>query len=560
MGALVGGAAPAQPPPPLDSGAQQVCARPMPGSLIEEPAQLRSRNGELRVALTITSRTDEQGHTRYCYFDAAGHQAPTLRVQPGDLLTLTLRNRITAPAGSGASANPAPGRDPCDGGPMSAFSTNLHFHGLAVPPVCHQDETLHTLLQPGDLPFEYRVRIGAGQPPGLYWYHPHVHGFSEEHLLGGASGAIVVEGTERLVPEAKNLPERILVVRDERMGSTAAGIPSDLQRPTKQLSINYVPVHYPRYLPGRLQMQPGARELWRVLNASADTYLYLYLEYSGTRQLLGLVALDGAPLGTAQRSAQPRVRQTTFVFMPPGARAEFIVQAPPAGVTGRLLTGYVDRGGGDEAPASRPGAQGPDTGDHDPLRPLAEISVAAEARRPQTARSSSAIANAKVSAPLATLHPLHQRRLYFSEAPAPPGDPNGPTLFFITEEGRPPAVFDPGRTQADITVRQGAVEDWTIENRSREVHTFHIHQLHFVVVARAGQALSEPDLLDTVNLAAWRGYAAYPSITLRMDFRDPRIVGLFPFHCHIAQHLDGGMMGTVRVLPANAPRSLPASP
>src|SRR5262249_15702706 len=113
-----------------------------------------------------------------------------------------------------------------------------------------------------------------------------------------------------------------------------------------------------------------------------------------------------------------------------------------------------------------------------------------------------------------------------------------------------PAVFDPSHERADITVRQGDVEDWTIENRSREVHAFHVHQLHFRVVARSLQPVTEPDLLDTVNVPAWRGVGSYPSITLRMDFRDRRIVGLFPFHCHIAQHLDGGMMGTVRVLPA----------
>jgi hypothetical protein len=32
-----------------------------------------------------------------------------------------------------------------------------------------------------------------------------------------------------------------------------------------------------------------------------------------------------------------------------------------------------------------------------------------------------------------------------------------------------------------------------------------------------------------------------------MDFRDPSIIGTFPYHCHILQHEDGGMMGTIRV-------------
>jgi FtsP/CotA-like multicopper oxidase with cupredoxin domain len=37
---------------------------------------------------------------------------------------------------------------------------------------------------------------------------------------------------------------------------------------------------------------------------------------------------------------------------------------------------------------------------------------------------------------------------------------------------------------------------------------------------------------------------------LRMDFRDPAIVGTFPYHCHLLDHEDAGMMGVVRVEPA----------
>ena len=40
-----------------------------------------------------------------------------------------------------------------------------------------------------------------------------------------------------------------------------------------------------------------------------------------------------------------------------------------------------------------------------------------------------------------------------------------------------------------------------------------------------------------------------PSVKLRMDFRDPDIVGTFLYHCHLLEHEDGGMMGTIRVLP-----------
>jgi len=48
----------------------------------------------------------------------------------------------------------------------------------------------------------------------------------------------------------------------------------------------------------------------------------------------------------------------------------------------------------------------------------------------------------------------------------------------------------------------------------------------------------------------WDGRSAqFPSVKLRMDFRDPEIVGTFPYHCHILQHSDGGMMGLIEVRP-----------
>ena len=104
-----------------------------------------------------------------------------------------------------------------------------------------------------------------------------------------------------------------------------------------------------------------------------------------------------------------------------------------------------------------------------------------------------------------------------------------------------------------LRVHQGDVEDWLIENRSRETHAFHIHQTHFLILERHGVPVQEPYLRDTINVPYWDGFSPqYPSIKLRMDFRDPNIVGTFPYHCHILQHEDGGMMGTIRVLPAPA--------
>jgi FtsP/CotA-like multicopper oxidase with cupredoxin domain len=120
----------------------------------------------------------------------------------------------------------------------------------------------------------------------------------------------------------------------------------------------------------------------------------------------------------------------------------------------------------------------------------------------------------------------------------------------LTVDGDHPAPYDPNATAPNITVQQGDVEDWIIENRSRELHAFHIHQIHFILEDWNGIPIDEPFLRDTVNVAYWDGKSpVYPSVTLRMDFRDPNSIGTFVYHCHLLEHEDGGMMGTIRVVP-----------
>src|SRR5580658_598688 len=180
-------------------GAPETCPRPAPGSVVTEPVDLRSRNGVLKLELTVHNAKQSDGSIRYCYIDENGAESPTLRVNPGDLVVLTLRNDLTAFDAAAATtaqqhrhAGSKKNGNSCSGDLMTRESTNLHFHGLTIPPVCHQDDVLHTSIQPGDLPFEYRFRIPADEPPGLYWYHPHIHGFTKQQVLGGASGAFIV--------------------------------------------------------------------------------------------------------------------------------------------------------------------------------------------------------------------------------------------------------------------------------------------------------------------------------------------------------------------------------
>ncbi|MGA3082645.1 MAG: multicopper oxidase domain-containing protein [Terracidiphilus sp.] len=553
---------------PLNAqSAKDACPRPAAGGIVEEPEDLRSRNGVLEAELTIVNEANPDGSIRYCYIDAAGRESPNLRAAPGDLVILHLKNALSDPSsGTGppahvhSSMHPgkigAPSDDPCASGIMSAVSTNLHFHGLTIPPVCHQDEVLKTSVQPGDAPFEYRFRIPGDEPPGLYWYHPHIHGFSKAPILGGASGALIVEGIERVKKAAAGLPERVLIIRDQDLmnpnappsksepvtpkflvdrDGDAANTGTGFGKPAKDLSINYVPVPYPEYPPAAIQMRPKERQLWRVLNASAITYLNLAVLFNRVPQPLELVAMDGIPMSHDDPTGET-VDAQTHLGLPPGARAEFIVTGPTEGQSGLLVTRSVDTGPG---------------GENDPNRALATIVASPSAPEPRSRlQSSPQPLPASSKAWVGSVAPARVRRLYFSEKLAVPDDPTSAVEFYLTVDGQEPKMFDMSSDIPNIVAQQGTVEDWIIENRSSELHAFHIHQLHFLLLDYMGKPVNEDFLRDTVNVPYYNGRTlSYPSVRVRMDFRDPNTVGTFVYHCHLLEHEDKGMMGSIRVDP-----------
>jgi FtsP/CotA-like multicopper oxidase with cupredoxin domain len=589
LAACLGSSGSSQAPDPSSDPDSPIdfCQRPEPGSEVPEPQDLRSHDGVLQVDLTLHNQKQPDGSTRYCYLAPDGALSPTLRLKRGELLVLRFKNSLNnyglknsgaaVPVAAHAHDQPeAPLEgpictsqkrpDPCVSGAMTATSANLHFHGLTVPPVCHQDDTLKTSIQPDDPPFEYRFRVPADEPPGLYWYHPHIHGFSKVQVLGGASGALIVEGIEQAIPAVAGLPERVLVIRDQDLlnpdappsksepvvpknqldsdGDTANNA-SGFGKPAKDLSINFVPVPYPDYPPATIAMKPGERQVWRVLNASAITYLNLAVLFGRTPQMLGVVAIDGVPIHF-NGSPAPPIARVNHIGVPPGARAEFIVDGPPLGVPALLVTRTVDTG-----PA----------GENDPNRALASVVAAADAPEPQAKLPMDPAPLPPAALPwVGDVTPVRVRKLFFSEQPTDPANPNSPTTFYITLDGKTPVPFDPRSDVPDIVVKQGDVEDWIIENRSMELHDFHIHQLHFQLRDWSGLPVNEPFLRDTVNVPYYNGrMLRYPSVRLRMDFRDPNIVGTFVYHCHLLEHEDGGMMGRIRVESADTPVSIESS-
>jgi FtsP/CotA-like multicopper oxidase with cupredoxin domain len=414
---------------------------------------------------------------------------------------------------------PPPGKICGDGGDMTLSSTNVHFHGLNVPPTCHQDDVLTTLIQPNKPAFKFNIQIPKNEPPGLYWYHPHVHGFTEFQVNGGAAGALIVEGMDKIRPEVAGLKERVFVIRQQYLVPWVPG--------PYQLTINYQLANFPSFPSPVIKMKPNEKQFWRVANATIQDFMPLQVQFDGKPQKLKLIALDGYPL------PKPRLEET--ILLPPAGRAEFIVEAPSSATSAIFISNAYSTG---------------PTGNPDLEQRLANIelttdSEAMEETKPVAPATQPPSAGMKFAG-LSKLTPSAQRKLYFSEEF---GGTNGPIQFYITVDGQKQKVFEPNEKPV-ITTKVGAVEDWTVENRALETHAFHMHQIHFLVTEVDGKPVKNQDLRDTIEIPFWEGPGhPYHSVKMRMDFRDPTIAGTFVFHCHVLLHEDLGMMHKILVLP-----------
>ena len=508
--------------------AQDCPARPASGTVVADPFNIVSQSGALTAKFVLGHSVDGSGYTHFCYKYQAPSQiveAPTLRVNPGDVLNLDvvdgIKNvgpaKMTVPRMNMA----APTGTVCgDGGVTTVNSTNVHFHGMNVAPVCHQDDVLNTLIQPGTAGFQYNLQIPTTQPPGLYWYHPHIHGFTEFQVNGGAAGALIVNGMEKVRPEVAGLTERVFVIRQQYLVPWIPG--------PYLLTVNYQVAPFLGVAP-IIQMKPGEKQFWRVANATLQDFLQLQIQVNGVLQPMEMIALDGYPLAAT--------RNETTILIPPAGRAEFIVQAPASGNAVFFTNEYNT---------------GP-TGNLDLSQSLANIetssptgaAISAQVPATQMPKSTPPSADGVKFLNLAEQPATIQRKLYFSEEF---GGTNGPIQFYITVEGQKQKVFEPNEAPV-ITTKVGAIEDWTIENRALETHAFHIHQIHFRVLEIDGKPAANNDLRDTIEIPYWSGSGPYHSVKLRMDFSDPTIAGTFVFHCHILLHEDLGMMHKILVSP-----------
>ncbi|MGO9454396.1 MAG: heme-binding domain-containing protein [Candidatus Binataceae bacterium] len=512
------------------------CRRSVAGSIVQNPPALCSHDGVLTVNFSYQTTTDADGRTLFCFMTPDGLENPTLHVLPGDRLIINVTNNTPA-APVLMEINPPN----CGQAELTASSVNIHFHGTDTRPTCHRDDVIHTAINSGQS-FRYDIQIPTDQPPGLYWYHPHAHTVVETALQGGASGALIVEGIQNVQPSVAGMDQCILVIRDQNVVGSP---PPGGKVPSWDLTLNSIPIAYPTNTPAVIQMQPGKSQLWRVSNSSSDSILDLQVQFEGTAQTLQIVGLDGFPTGSEGGTRLGTIIGAQDILLPTGGRAEFIVQAPLSAATKANFVTLAINAGRD--------------GDNDPQRTLATIETVYNSTAQAVTGAERAIPASRSpvlrrrTENLATATPAANRALYFSE--------NNPlSQFFITVDGATPTLFNPNNPPAIVTT-QGSVEDWTIENRTLETHEFHLHQLHFLVLAQDNFQINgslpapsiQGQLVDTLQVPFWDGDPShpFPKVKVRMDFRGADI-GDFVYHCHIAEHEDRGMMAVIRVMPSTS--------
>jgi len=346
-------------------------------------------------------------------------------------------------------------------------------------------------VQPGET-FRYEVRIPASgrQGPGLFWYHPHAHGFVNDQVLGGMSGALVVDGIEQLFPLLHGLPERFFLIKHVKLDDES-----------EIVSIN-------GQVNPAVVMRAGEMQFWRIAHIGASKFFRFGVEGIS----LYVVATDGHALS--------RPRRISEFFIGPGERIDAIAVAPPAGKYPMRTISFQNE-------AWRP------------PEPVLQLAVVSSSGSSSSAAIEDEILRQRGAGPQwideIRAAPIARRRTLVYSRTA------DRKVFMI--DGH---VIDEART--DQTVKLGDTEEWTVVNMDQQYHSFHIHQTPFLVTEVGGVSSNDDSLRDTFSVppATDQGPGL---LRVVIPFTDPVIVGRFVYHCHAVDHEDKGMMGVIQVAP-----------
>jgi FtsP/CotA-like multicopper oxidase with cupredoxin domain len=484
---------------------------------------------------------------------AGGFPAPTVRLRAGDTLRIRLVNRLPASPKGQSSLQFLNYQN----------STNLHFHGLHVSPEKEGDlygDYVVDMPEAGVLPGaerQHQIVLPSNHPPGIFWYHPHLHGSSGAQVASGMFGAIVVEDPANSIFDPATVRERIIFVHKYSLnasGRTDSFYDSALTKPSAfLLNGSYQPT---------IVMRPGEIQVWHFIN-SATFYPFNPVLDGHTMQAF---LRDGDPIPggllpiNAETAAKfdPNTWASNIQAWPggvasPGSRISVLVKASdiPGDYPLRsalspwtpfaLLPQYAEvvarvRVQGEPVRMELPSLTTVTAyaSRYDDFTPITNTELAENGGVTRNlVLGIVPVTDARVSQPLRAVE----------EWSVPTGDEQGPAIFstwvFGAGTDQALAPFQSSSAMAQ-TVKLNDVEEWTVASVDGFPHPFHIHVNDSYVVKINGEPLAEPFWADTIAIPP-KG-----SITFRIRFKDFK--GKFVWHCHALEHEDLGMMQLVEVV------------
>jgi L-ascorbate oxidase len=288
-----------------------------------------------------------------------------LQLSPGDVLRVHLVNRLPT--------NPALFMGDSVDEFLQLSPTNLHLHGMLVSPryATADDATwgdnvfVYNFNSANGAPLlgsnihgsvvfdavDYRIPIPANHPSGLYWFHPHIHGISQDQITAGLSGILTVgqigdyacAGTTCRAANETVPPVRHLILKDTQVlangtiqyqlrsdfcGGQALGSTEIAAGQGSCAGVDRSGAGDADYTGGRWyftingQQYPSvtisapAGQVLRIVNASASaTYdLNLWNALEHRQMLMQVISIDGVSIDVGAGGQASAIEQTASRF------------------------------------------------------------------------------------------------------------------------------------------------------------------------------------------------------------------------------------------------------
>ncbi|MEI9887657.1 MAG: multicopper oxidase family protein [Rhizomicrobium sp.] len=500
---------------------------------VESVGSVLTTTLDLRYSDPAITKIGQCGLTLRTY--NGGLVGPTLRVKPGDLMKITVKNNL--PVDPMCRNSDGSGDMDMSHAPEVYNVTNFHTHGLHVSPGnnpngTHSDNIFVTICPGTSAQFE--VRVPANHPPGTFWYHAHVHGSTAIQVSSTVEGAIIIKGGLDEVPQIKAAKDQIFVL--QQISYDATGRIEDDQTMYENWERTGSRTLVNGQLVPLITMRPGELQRWRMIHAGVDESLFV--KTSGGP--LYEIATDGIALGRIDT-------WRSTIDLEPGYRSDVLFKAPMK--TGRyyfatakippslslqtetlraLKSGFepgtdakwivaVDvKGTPNDMPLPTPA-------ELRPLAPYKPITTSELTGREQNLTFTLDLAKCSGSGPC-----------------TPCTDESDPecTYKFMVDW----YVYPNGPTRS---LKLNTASKWTLDVTPKgDAHPFHVHVNHFEMVRLGPDGKDETVWKDTLMVRAGEPLKYRVIRSRYTDF-----AGAFVLHCHILPHEDQGMMQKVEIVP-----------